>query len=208
MPELTRRRHNDPQRQGWDVYYGDVRVGHIGERAGVPKIVDQWGWTCGFYPGCDPGEQQHGIGATFEDARAGSMRLGSECCQRKPRRTLRCGGTSATRTPGNAECGTRSAGCRANARTASPIASAANQSPTARFQSTSGKPTAGSVTTRIRCDDGLLLAENDPYRHPQLRKAARSAAHGPTLLVVPHRDQLNRRNVPDGHSSDLFGGLR
>ncbi|UPT95419.1 hypothetical protein J4G48_0040400 [Bradyrhizobium barranii subsp. apii] len=71
MPELTRRRHNDPQRQGWDVYYGDVRVGHIGERAGVPKIVDQWGWTCGFYPGCDPGEQQHGIGATFEDARAG-----------------------------------------------------------------------------------------------------------------------------------------
>ena len=29
----------------------DVRVGTIGQRAGVPVDVDQWQWSCGFYPG-------------------------------------------------------------------------------------------------------------------------------------------------------------
>jgi hypothetical protein len=37
----------------------------------VPVDVEQWGWSCGFHPGCDPGEQTHGIGKTFEEARAG-----------------------------------------------------------------------------------------------------------------------------------------
>jgi hypothetical protein len=32
----------------WHVYYGDVRVGSIGERAGVPVDVDKWQWRCGF----------------------------------------------------------------------------------------------------------------------------------------------------------------
>ncbi|ARQ95385.1 hypothetical protein [Bradyrhizobium phage BDU-MI-1] len=67
MPELTRRRHDDPHREGYNVYFGDVRVGHIGVRAGVPKDVDQWGWTCGFHPGCDT--QKHGIGPTLEACR-------------------------------------------------------------------------------------------------------------------------------------------
>jgi hypothetical protein len=65
LTSLTRRPDNDPHRQGWFVYYGDVRVGHIGIRAGVPVDVDQW-----VYPGCDPGESFNGTGETFEQARA------------------------------------------------------------------------------------------------------------------------------------------
>ena len=35
MPALTRRRSTDAHRDIWNVYYGDVRVGAIGGRAGV-----------------------------------------------------------------------------------------------------------------------------------------------------------------------------
>ncbi|MBU6458999.1 MAG: hypothetical protein KGQ48_15890, partial [Bradyrhizobium sp.] len=48
-----------------------VCVGTIARRSGVPNGVDQWGWSCGFYPGPDPGEGGSGSDATFEAARAG-----------------------------------------------------------------------------------------------------------------------------------------
>jgi hypothetical protein len=35
MTELTRRPAKGPDR-GWVVYFGDVRIGHIGIRTGVP----------------------------------------------------------------------------------------------------------------------------------------------------------------------------
>jgi hypothetical protein len=70
MPTLTRRRSNDPHRKVWNVYYGDVRVGHIGQRAGVPVDVEQWGWSCGFYPGLHPGQHANGAAEDFETARA------------------------------------------------------------------------------------------------------------------------------------------
>ena len=38
----------DSKADVWHVYYGDVQVGTIGMRSGVPNDVDQWGWTCGF----------------------------------------------------------------------------------------------------------------------------------------------------------------
>jgi hypothetical protein len=61
-----------PDRQDcWRVFYGDVCVGTIGPRAGVPNGVDQWEWDCGFYPGTDPGEGSSGTAATFEAARIG-----------------------------------------------------------------------------------------------------------------------------------------
>jgi hypothetical protein len=70
MPVLTRRK--DTERSDcWDVYFGDVGVGAIGRRAGVPLHVDQWEWGCGFYPGTSSGEGTSGTGATFEAARAG-----------------------------------------------------------------------------------------------------------------------------------------
>jgi hypothetical protein len=36
MTGLTRRRDPDGRSECWHVYYGDVRVGTIGKRAGVP----------------------------------------------------------------------------------------------------------------------------------------------------------------------------
>jgi hypothetical protein len=69
-PALTRKPHDNPHLKGWDVYFGDVRIGHIGERAGVSKDVDQWSWSLGFYPGTDVGEGSSGIGATFEHCRS------------------------------------------------------------------------------------------------------------------------------------------
>jgi hypothetical protein len=70
MPDLTRRRDPEAHQKTWHVYYGEVHVGVIGERAGVPVDVDQWGWSCGFYPGTKPGESLGGTAATFDQARA------------------------------------------------------------------------------------------------------------------------------------------
>ncbi|MDI3566928.1 hypothetical protein [Bradyrhizobium sp. Arg816] len=66
---LTRRRSDNPQQETWHIYCGDVRVGTIGERAGVPIHADQWSWSCGFYPGLHPGQHQSGIAESFEAAR-------------------------------------------------------------------------------------------------------------------------------------------
>ncbi|RZN01686.1 hypothetical protein CWO91_33030 [Bradyrhizobium genosp. SA-3] len=72
MPALTRRRdRNDPHRETWLIYFGDIRVGVVGRRAGVPNSAPQWGWSCGFYPGTAPGEHRNGIAETFDAARTG-----------------------------------------------------------------------------------------------------------------------------------------
>jgi hypothetical protein len=47
MPALTRRRDSNAPQETWRVYYGDVIVGTIGIRSGVPAHVDQWRWSCG-----------------------------------------------------------------------------------------------------------------------------------------------------------------
>jgi hypothetical protein len=36
MPALTRRRDPDASRESWRIFYGDVHVGTIGIRAGIP----------------------------------------------------------------------------------------------------------------------------------------------------------------------------
>jgi hypothetical protein len=51
MPTLTRRRVPEAANEAWRVFYGDVPVGTISIRAGVPVDANQWGWKCGFYPG-------------------------------------------------------------------------------------------------------------------------------------------------------------
>ncbi|MBR0882935.1 hypothetical protein JQ608_38640 [Bradyrhizobium liaoningense] len=66
---LTRRRSDNPHEESWHIYSGDVRIGTIGARAGVPVHADQWGWSIGFYPGMEPGTWRSGIAATFEAAR-------------------------------------------------------------------------------------------------------------------------------------------
>ncbi|WBL75580.1 hypothetical protein I3J27_21340 [Bradyrhizobium xenonodulans] len=65
---LTRRRSDNPQQETWHVYFGDVHVGTIGMRAGVPTTADQWAWSVGFYPGTEPGAHRFGSAASFEAA--------------------------------------------------------------------------------------------------------------------------------------------
>jgi len=45
---LTRRRDDEAQEECWLIFYGDVQVGTIKMRTGVPVDVDKWGWSCGF----------------------------------------------------------------------------------------------------------------------------------------------------------------
>jgi hypothetical protein len=68
MSSLTRRREKDRHQECWHVFYDDVRVGTITERAGVPVDVDQWGWTCGFHP-VSHHFHLSGTAATFDQAR-------------------------------------------------------------------------------------------------------------------------------------------
>ena len=72
MPVLTRRRSPDAPEECCYVYYGDVRVGTIALRTGMPPGEDPWGWSCGFYPGSHPREYTDGTAANF--ARIGVMR--------------------------------------------------------------------------------------------------------------------------------------
>jgi hypothetical protein len=68
MPALTRRRSLDAP--DGHVYYGDVRVGTIAIRTGIPPHEDPWGWNRGFYPGSHPRECTDGTAETFDQARA------------------------------------------------------------------------------------------------------------------------------------------
>ncbi len=68
MIELVRRRLNE-RYESWGIFYGDVRVGTISELFGSgSKLI--WSWSCGFYPGCSPGEETSGNNPTFDQARA------------------------------------------------------------------------------------------------------------------------------------------
>jgi hypothetical protein len=42
MPYLTRRRSPDARQESWRVFYGDVRIGVIGQRAGIPSSSPAW----------------------------------------------------------------------------------------------------------------------------------------------------------------------
>jgi hypothetical protein len=70
MPQLTRRRSSDAREECWQIFYGDVRVGTISKRFGIPNDQPRWGWTCGFYPGSHPGDCTGGAAATLDHARA------------------------------------------------------------------------------------------------------------------------------------------
>jgi hypothetical protein len=70
MPVLTRRRDRNANQETWLIFYdGDVRVGSIGLRSGNPTTTDPWSWSCGFYPGSDPGDCSSGTAETFWEAR-------------------------------------------------------------------------------------------------------------------------------------------
>jgi hypothetical protein len=52
------------------LYYGDVHVGTIARRTGCPADVDQWEWSCGFYPGMEPRRHQGNTAVDFDRGRA------------------------------------------------------------------------------------------------------------------------------------------
>ena len=61
----------------WSIIGGGAFASHrfglagtIAIRSGIPHDEDPWEWSCGFYPGSEPGEQQNGTAATFDEARA------------------------------------------------------------------------------------------------------------------------------------------
>ncbi len=70
QPQLTRRRDAEARVEVWQVWYGDVRVGSIGQRSGAPTHQPGWQWHCGFYPGSEPREHMSGVAESFEAARA------------------------------------------------------------------------------------------------------------------------------------------
>jgi hypothetical protein len=73
MTALTRHRSLDAIQESWRICYGDVDVGWIGVRAGVPVHVDKRGWTCGFYPGVEPKGHRDGTARSFMAARRGFL---------------------------------------------------------------------------------------------------------------------------------------
>ena len=67
---LVYRRDPDAQQETWRIFCGDVNVGMIAIRSGIPHDEDPWGWNCGFYPGSEPREHLSGTAKTFKKARA------------------------------------------------------------------------------------------------------------------------------------------
>jgi hypothetical protein len=66
--EPTRRRI--PERPDcWHVYYGDVNIGTIAIRAGVPFDIDQWEWRC-VLARLTPRVAADGTAVDFDQARA------------------------------------------------------------------------------------------------------------------------------------------
>jgi hypothetical protein len=101
MPELTRRRY--PERPDcWHVYYGDVQVGSIGMRSGVPNEVDQWGWTCGFIS--QRLKITEGTAPTFDLARAKFEEAWQSSCPAASMLTLPNIASTAPGPPGNTQC--------------------------------------------------------------------------------------------------------
>jgi hypothetical protein len=70
VPELTPPPLPDAREECWQIFYGDVRVGTIAKRVGIPRDQHLWGWTCGFYPGSHAGECTGGAAATLDQAKA------------------------------------------------------------------------------------------------------------------------------------------
>jgi hypothetical protein len=125
MPALTRRRDLDAQDECWHVYYGDVRVGTIAKRIGIPPGEDPWGWACGFYPGCHPQEQTHGTAATFDQARAEFEEAWRVFLSHRTEADFQEGARTGPLPRGNIACGTPATGCRRSPRMAGQRAFAA-----------------------------------------------------------------------------------
>jgi hypothetical protein len=125
MPALSRRRDPEGHHEVWHVYYGDVRVGTIGIRAGVPVDVDQWGWSCGFYPGVEPQDYRHGTARTFKAARTAFRNAWRDLLPTLTESNFQRWRDQHDFTSWNIACTIAAAGCRRRIRMAARDASAA-----------------------------------------------------------------------------------
>jgi hypothetical protein len=128
MPALTRRRDPKANVGAWHLYYGDVRVGTIAIRTGIPHDEDPWEWRCGFYRGSHPGEHTNGTGATFDEARAGFDEAWRFFLPKRTEANLKSIAGSVPGRRGSALCTTPAANCRRSFRKAGPAVSAAQRS--------------------------------------------------------------------------------
>jgi len=78
MPTLTRRRVKDQQTEHWLIFDGDIEIGSIGTRSGVPTYVDQWQWTISFYPPSHRGVRAGGMARNYPEARGAFERAWRE----------------------------------------------------------------------------------------------------------------------------------
>jgi hypothetical protein len=118
IPALTRRRDLEAPDECWHVYYGDVRIGTIAKRVGIPITEDPWGWACGFCPGCHPREQTHGTAPIFDQTRAAFEEAWRYSSQTAPRPISRNGARLRPSPRGNIACGIPGTGCRRSRRMA------------------------------------------------------------------------------------------
>src|SRR5215468_6836940 len=88
MPAPPRRREKNRQQESWQVFYGDVQVGWIGERAGVPKGVEQWDWYCGFVPLTHRGLSANGVAESLDQVAVLLRPHGETTCPYAQRPTL------------------------------------------------------------------------------------------------------------------------
>jgi hypothetical protein len=110
MPALTRRRYPEAREECWHIYFDDVHVGTIAIRAGIPHDEDPWGWSCGFYPGSEPGEYLYGTAIDFDQARR-DFEAGASFQRSAPMAIIRPGAISATGRRENMPCGSAAKSC-------------------------------------------------------------------------------------------------
>ena len=128
MTDLTRRRSDNDQHETWHIYFGDVRIGTIGIRAGVPISADQWPGILGFIQAWSPARSARARLQHSTKPAPHSSGHGSRWSRRFARTILKFGGATAISTHGSAACKLRGVGCRRKTPTAGRGASAASRS--------------------------------------------------------------------------------
>src|ERR1700751_6411263 len=112
MTSLTRRRDPNASHEAWLIFYGDLHVGTIGMRSGNPTGGDQWSWSCGFYPGSNPGDATNGTAVDFPAARAAFESAWSVFWRSAPKPIFWNFGSTLPQSHGCALCGMRAVSCR------------------------------------------------------------------------------------------------
>lgn len=177
MPALTRRRNQDRHRESWRIFYGDIEVGWIGLRSGVPKDVEHGAGTAGSF------RSHIAVSAPMVLRRPSRRRApiskphGLTSCPAAAMPTSTNTASSGRTSRGNIRCGTPAAGCRRRPRSAAADVSAVSRS----------RQRASAITyARARWSHDLSAG-----RSLGVRATPRSAVHQtPRLQLRRCRDAL------------------